>query len=307
MYDAVIVGGGPGGLAAALALGRGRKRVLLCDAGTPRNAAAERLHNFVTRDGTPPAEFRRIGRDQLATYPQVEVRDVRVTRITGEKGAFEISLGATTVQARRVVLCTGMIDQMLDIPGFRDFWGTAIFQCPYCHGWEVRDRRFAVLAGAPNSVEFAVFLKGWSVSVTLLTHAAFSLSAQDEARLKRVGVPVDTRPIRRLVGKDGHLAQVQFADGPPRDIDVIFAHPPQRQVDLVTDLGLKLDDAGYVIADPMTRETSTPGIYAGGDLTTRMQGAIMAAATGVHAAAMLNHELTVELVEQGALVDPDQR
>src|SRR4051812_31023921 len=148
-YDVVIVGGGPAGLSAALALGRGRKRVLLCDAGARRNATAERLHNFVTRDGTPPAEFRAIARAELAAYPNVELREARIEGISGARGSFRMATALGEVEARRILLCTGMIDEMLALGGFRELWGRSIFQCPYCHGWEVRDTRWAHLAWTP--------------------------------------------------------------------------------------------------------------------------------------------------------------
>ena len=149
-YDVVIAGGGPAGLAAALLLGRARKRVLLCDAGTPRNAAAVHVHGFVTRDGITPAEFRRIGRQQLEAYPDVEAREVRVEEIRGERGAFDVRLTTGRVQARRILLCTGMIDELPEIDGFRALWGTSIFQCPYCHGWEIQNQRFGYLATKPR-------------------------------------------------------------------------------------------------------------------------------------------------------------
>lgn len=297
VYDVVIVGGGPSGLSAALALGRARKRVLLCDAGPRRNAAAVQIHNFVTRDGTPPAEFRRIGREQLAIYPHVEVRDVRVEAIRGERGAFTVELGAQTVVARRIALCTGMIDEMLPIEGFAPLWGRSIFQCPYCHGWEARDRRWGYLVTpttAAHMLPFALKLTAWTRDVTVFVDPQVTLADEVRAALARAGVPIAKAPIARLVGVEGQLERIELADGTHVPCDVLFAHPPQRHVGLVSALGLALDDDGYVKADPMRRETSMPGIYTSGDVSSRMQGAIFAAASGAQLAAMINMELSME-------------
>lgn len=304
IYDVVIVGGGPGGLSAALALGRARKRVLVLDAGPRRNAAAEHLHNFVTRDGTTPDEFRRVARAQLAAYPDVELRDVRAEAIAGARGAFDVRLAAGGVVARRILLCTGMIDEMLPIDGFRALWGRAIFQCPYCHAWEVQDRRWGYLARAEDArmvVPFALQARGWTRDVVVFTSGAFELPDEARAALGAAGIRIETAPIARLVARDDRLEAIELASGAAVPCEVLFAHPPQRQVELVRALGVALDDDGYVRSDPMKRETSIPGIYAAGDLTTRMQGAIVAAAAGVHAASMINVELTMELVAAGAL------
>jgi thioredoxin reductase len=300
-YDVVIVGGGPAGLSAALALGRGRKRVLLCDAGPRRNATAEHLQNFVTRDGTPPPEFRRIGREQLAPYPNVEVRDVAVEEVNGVAGAFDVRLAWGAVQARRVLLCTGMLDELPEIDGYRTLWGRSIFQCPYCHGWEVQDRRMGVHATSVELLDFALLIRGWSADVVALTDGKFVVPAEVAAGLARAGVRLEQRPIARLVARDGHLAAVQFREGDELPLEVLFARPPQRHVPLVQSLGLTLDAAGYVQVDEVRRETSRAGIYAGGDLVTPIQGAILAAASAMRAAAMLNHGLTLELGAAGAL------
>jgi thioredoxin reductase len=279
-FDVIIIGGGPAGLSAALNLGRARRRVLLCDHGPRRNAAAEQIHGFVTRDGTPPAEFRRVGRQQLEPYSSVEARDVRVEEIRGHRGAFEVRLDTGIVEARRILLCTGMIDELPDIEGFRELWGRSIFQCPYCHGWEMQDRKFGFLAPGAELLDFALLLRGWT-----------SESA---------GVRIGEQRIARFSAREEHLERVEFADGSSLRLDVLFARPPQRQVALVQSLGLALDAGGYVQVDE-GRQTSLPGIYAAGDLVTPVQSAILAAASAMQAAARLNHELTAELAASGGL------
>ncbi len=292
IYDVAIVGGGPGGLAAALTLGRGRRRVVVFDAGPRRNAAATHIHNFVTRDGTPPEEFRRLARAELAAYPSVELREHGVEQITGEHGAFTIN---GSIDARRVLLCTGMIDELPAIEGFAALWGHQIFICPYCHGWEVRDRAFAYLAAQPEMLRMALLLRGWTSDVAVLTNAAFAIPAELRAQLTAATVRIDERAIAKL-----EPTRVVFADGEALPRDIYFAHPKQRQVRLVTALGLGLDSMGYVAINEM-RETSRRGIYAAGDLTTPMQAALGAAAAGSLAAGMLNHELTPELALAGAI------
>lgn len=303
-HDVVIVGGGPGGLSAALALGRGRKRVLLCDSGPRRNAAATHVHNFLTRDGTPPGELRAIARAELARYPSVEVRDVGVTGISGARGAFRVATSDGVVDARRVLLCVGMVDERLPIEGFAELWGHAIFQCPYCHGWEIQDRRWGYLASAADAkhaLPFALLLRGWTRHVVLFTNGSIELPAEALAQLASAGVRVETAPVARLVGASRQLASVELSNGTSVPCDALFSHPPQRQTELVRALELALDEEGYVRVDPMRRETSVPGIYAAGDLTSRMQAAVVAASSGMQAAAMINMELTLELAQTGAL------
>ncbi|WP_437907542.1 FAD-dependent oxidoreductase [Sorangium sp. So ce327] len=295
-YDVVIVGGGPGGLAAALTLGRSRRRVLLCDSGSRRNAAAEHIHNFVTRDGTSPEEFRRIGREQLAAYPSVDVQDVRVVSVSGARDAFQIGLTSGVARSRRVLLCTGMLDERLPIQGFDELWGHAIFQCPYCHGWEVQDQRWGYLVTASDAqmlLPFALQARGWTRDVVVFTSGTFDVPAETRARLRAAGISIETDPVRRFITRERRLEAVELSTGSIVPCAVIFTHPAQRQVELVGSLGLTLDEHGYVRADPMRGETSMPGVYAAGDLTTRMQGAIWAAAAGARAAAMINVDLAM--------------
>jgi len=293
--DVVVVGGGPAGLSAALALGRGRKKVLLCDAGPPRNATAEHMQTFLTRDGTPPKELRRIGREQLRPY-DVEVRDVRVMGLERIGPRFRVELeGGDWVDTRRVVLTTGMVDVLPELPGYRELWGRALFQCPYCHGWEIQERPWGVLATAEALVDFGAFLTGWTRDVVVFTEGAFTISADKRALLERAGVRLEERRIRRLVpGRGGHaLEAVELEGGTRVPREFLFARPPQRQVALVQPLGLALDEQGYVRVNAQ-QETSLPGIFAGGDLTTPIQGALLAAAAGMLAASMANHGMNLE-------------
>lgn len=328
MYDVIIVGGGPAGLAAALILGRGRKRVLLCDAGPPRNAAAEHIHGFVTRDGTPPAEFRRIGREQLTPYPSVEVRFARVDRIEGEQNHFTAHLaetpgaahagetpgtarpGATQVAARRVLLATGMIDELPSLPGLRELWGRSVFQCPYCHAWEIQGKIFGTVVSSPSLpwLEFPLLLRGWTDHVVLFTDGKYELPAEPRERLVEAGIRIEEQPLRSLITRapdpgaqpltagapdDGAgLEAILLADGSRVGCDALFVKPPQRQTALVASLGLDLDEQGFVRVNER-RQTSRGGILAAGDLTSPMQAALPSAASGAQAAYLLNHELTL--------------
>ncbi|WNG38494.1 NAD(P)/FAD-dependent oxidoreductase [Archangium violaceum] len=292
--DVVIIGGGPAGLNAALVLGRARKAVLLCDGGTRRNLMAEQIHGFVTRDGTPPMEFRRIAREQLRPYEGVEVRDVGISSVERIASGFRVVLaGGDAVECRRVLLTTGLVDELPDLPGYRELWGKSIFACPYCHGWEVRDQAFGVLATSAMLLDFSLFLTGWSRDVVAFTQGGLEVPAEQRQRLERAGVRLEPRKIRRLVPHGEHLEAVELEDGTRVAREVLFAHPRQRQTELVQRLGLALDEQGFVRINEHL-ETSTPGIHAAGDLTTRLQSAIVAASAGFQAAAMINHALNLE-------------
>ena len=297
LLDVLIVGGGPAGLQAALTLGRARKRVLVVDGGQRRNAPADHMNNFVSRDGIAPTEFRREARAQLAKYRNVSFRDEPVEALTGSRGDFR----AGAIRARRVLLATGMIDQLPELEGIAPLWGHSVFQCPYCHGWEARQRHwgyYAPDATAPHVGLFLMQLRGWSPEVTLFTD---KLGDDVRATLAAAKIVIESGQVKRLVGTGGQIEAVELAGGRRVPCDALLMHPPQKQVALVGALGVALDDDGFVKTDPMTRETSISGIYAAGDLTTRGQAAVLAAAAGMQAAAALNAELTAELVSQGAL------
>jgi thioredoxin reductase len=298
--DVAIIGAGPAGLSAALALVRSRKRVVLYDCWPPRNAAATEVRGFVTQDGTPPAEMRKIAREQLAAYPTFTARDDdRVVSIAGARGDFEVISEGGSLRARRVLLCLGIVDELPDLPNYRELWGTAIFQCPNCHAWEVRDRRFGYLAPDDQCAEWALLLRAWTTDLVVFTNGAFEPPAQLVNDLAAARIALETRPVIGLRAAAGKLAAVQLAGGSEVARDVLFVRPPQRQTTLVKSLPVRIaDDLVWVDS---THETSVKGIYAAGDLMSRSHGALIAAAAGTSAAHCLDEELTRDLVLAGVI------
>lgn len=293
--DVIVVGGGPGGLSAALALGRSAKRVLLCDAGAPRNSAAENMHGFVTRDGIAPTEFRRIAREQLRPYA-VTTKEVGVTSIEQmPDGGFEVMLSdGTAVSCRRLLFTLGMVDELPELPGLRELWGRSVFHCPYCDGWEARGRRWGILATSAELLEYAIFLTGWPRDVVAFTNGPLEIPADLRARLARARVALEPARVRRMVaGPDRSLTAVETEDGALVPCEAMVVRPRQRQTDLVRRVGLALDESGFVRTDE-NGQTSVPGIYAAGDLTSPMQAAIFAAAAGTRAAYRLNYAMNIE-------------
>lgn len=299
LYDVIIIGGGPAGLAAALTLGRSRRSTLLLDSGEPRNAPSLAVHNLFTRDGTPPAELRRIGREQLAAYPTVEVRDTAVAdqATTATDGIYELHLAdGETVAARRLLLATGVVDELPETEGLAGLWGRSVLHCPYCHGFEVRDTPLAVLGAEPDRVRLALHLTRFSDDVALLTDGPADLGHAAEL-LERHGVAVRTEPVARLDGRDGQLQAVVFASGERLPRHALFTHGRLRQRSKLPELlGCELLDDGSVRVDDFGR-TSVPGVAAAGDMARRpsmprpFAAVVAAAASGTIAAAVLDQDL----------------
>lgn len=284
--DALVVGGGPAGLSAALYLGRARKRVLVVDRGAPRHAVSEGVHNFITREGLPPAMLRSIAWEQMAPYPTVEHREGTVATLVREGEHWNARLDdGTHLRARAVLLATGVVDEHPEIPGYRERWGHAIHHCPFCHGFELRDEPLALLSSGDAALHGAQLLRGWTDDLVVLTHGA-ALGDEIAQGLQRLGVPWHATPIARLEGPGAALTHVVLADGTAIARRGLFVTPKQHHVPLVGALELALDEHGCVAVDGFGA-TALPGLWAAGDLTTRRQQVIEAAAQGARAGAMI--------------------
>ena len=295
MRDVIIVGGGPAGLSAALILGRCRRKVLLCDAGNPRNRVSHGVNGFLTRDGTKPEELRALGREELTRYPDVEVRDVEVCDADRVEDGFEVTLvNGERHRARKLLLATGLIEDLPDIPGFRHFWGRGTYNCCYCDGWENRDRALAVYAKGDKGVGLAVEMLIWSRDVILCTDGPADLGDEDKARLDRHGVRVIEKEIALLEGgEEEGLRRIVFADGDSIERQALFYIFGEREPSpIVEKLGCELDKG--VVETRSYERTNVPGLYAAGDASRRVQFAIVAAAEGAAAAFAINTELYKE-------------
>lgn len=296
MYDAIIVGAGPAGLSAALILGRCCRRVLVCDAGHPRNSASQALNGFLTRDGIQPLELRRIGREQLGMYDTVEIRDVpAVDARCLDGGRFEVTLGdGTVLQARTLLLATGVVDQLPDIAGFEEFYGRSVFHCPYCDGWEVRNQPLAIYGRGQNGKGLALELTAWSRDLVLCTDGPMELESEDQERLARNGILIREEKIVSLQGSNGVLQRVQFATGAPLARRAMFFSTGHHQMsDLAARLGCDFTPKGAVNTGTY-EQTNVPGLYVAGDASRRVELTIVAAAEGAEAAFAINTQLLKE-------------
>ncbi|MBK6515712.1 MAG: NAD(P)/FAD-dependent oxidoreductase [Polyangiaceae bacterium] len=293
--DVVIVGGGPGGSWRGPRAGARGEAGAALRRGRPSQLRG-RAHAWLRHaHGIPPVEFRRIAREQLRPYA-VTSKEVGVTGIEQRRaGGFAVMLeGGLSVSCRRVLLTLGMIDELPDVPGLRELWGTSAFSCPYCHGWEARGRRWGILATSAELFEFALFLTGWTSDVVAFTDGPVDLPADLRARLARAGVSIDPRRVRRMIaGPDRRLTAVETEDREHVPCEAMVVRPRQpRRIRSPAGSHARCR-RGFVRTDE-NGQTSMQGIYAAGDLTTPMQAAIFAAAAGTRAAYRLNHAMNLE-------------
>jgi len=291
IYDVAIVGGGAAGLSAALVLGRARRRVAVVDAGAPRNAPAAHMQGFLSRDGMAPAALLAAGRAEVAGYG-VELISGQVETI--EPG-FRVHLaGGRRLRARRVLLTTGVTDELPAIPGVHERWGRDLLHCPYCHGWEVRDQPLGVLGTVPGSVQHALLVRQWSDDVIFFAHT-YALSSDEVHQLDARGVPVVHGTVTRLVVEADRLTGVEMDDGSVIDRVALFVRPANipHADGLLQALGCDVNEGGFAVVDA-TGRTSVPGVFAAGNVVDPRAQVITAAGAGSAAAIAINADLVLD-------------
>ncbi|MBD2115130.1 MULTISPECIES: NAD(P)/FAD-dependent oxidoreductase [Cyanophyceae] len=295
VFDVIIVGGGPAGLTAALMLGRACKRVLVCDAGRPRNQVAHAAHGFFSRDGISPTELLQIGREQLQPYEEVEIQVGEVVDAQKLGDRFQVTLSnGNQFVSRKLLLATGMKDSLPAIDGFAELWGSSIFHCPYCHGWEVRGQPLAIYGKGKIALEMTFMLTSWSRDLVICSDGPAELTYEQRQQLSNWGVQLREEKIARLEYQDDKLTGIVFTNNEVLPRRGILLRPPSHQHSyLATKLGY-IPGSDDIVQVDESKQTSIPGLYAVGDMSSPYSQIAVAVASGTLAAVSINHTLTEE-------------
>lgn len=296
-WDVIVVGGGAAGLSAALTLGRARRRVLVVDAGQPRNRFAAHMHGALGQEGVDPADLLRRGREEVSTY-DVTIRSATAESVEEVAHGLNVTLSdGETVFGRALVVASGMSDELPGIPGLAEHWGTQVLHCPYCHGWEVREQRLAVLGTSPMSLHQAELIRQWSDQLVFFTAGCDALDPSTEARLRARGVELVGTPVSEILSEAGHLTGVRLVDGTEIALDAIFTAPKARpHDDFLANLGLERAEnpmGSFVAVDP-TGKTSHPRVWAIGNVVNPGANVPISIGAGSMTGGVVNMALVTE-------------
>ncbi|TVU90857.1 NAD(P)/FAD-dependent oxidoreductase [Vreelandella titanicae] len=283
-FDAVIIGGSYAGMAAGLQLVRARRKILLIDAGQPRNRFASHSHGFLTQDGAPPAEIAAEARSQLMEYPTVEWRTGRVEVVTGTADNFLVALAdGSTYQARRIILAAGVTDELPGLPGLAELWGKRVFHCPYCHGYELGKEGIGVLATSELAMHHGLMLPDWGAT-TLFLNDAFEPNAEQLAQLKARGTQVEYGAAARISAQ-AEGVELVMQDDRVFPLEGLFVAPRIHISPLAAQLGCELEESpmGNIVKTDAMQATSIPGVFACGDLARGAGSVTFAVADGATA------------------------
>jgi thioredoxin reductase len=300
--DVVVVGGGAAGLNAAQMLGRSRRSVVVVDGGEPRNAPAQGVHGFLSRDGVSPSELYRIGRAEAESYG-VRIISGHVHGATVSTGAFSVELeDGTVVRGRRLLIATGLVDQLPDIPGLQERWGKDVLHCPYCHGWEVRDQALGILGTGPLAVHQALLFRQWSANITLFLNDAMVPTDPELNQLAARGIGVVHGPVASLRVDNDRLAGVALADGSLVPVDAVATAPRfVARAAAFTGLGLRAVEhptgMGEYLETDADGATAVPGVWAAGNVTDLRAQVLSSAAAGAWTGVIINSDLMAEELE----------
>lgn len=291
LVDVIIIGGGPAGMSAALVLGRARRSVLVIDEALPRHRVTRESHGFLTRDGVSPSELRKVAREQIAAYPTVRFVQEKAVGAAGADGEFVVSTDSgETYRARKLLFAIGMKDLPLGIEGLNEVYGKSAYVCPYCDGWEMQDRRIAIIAGSAFGMHLTRTVSGWSRDLALFTNGEI-LPDEEKEQLARRNIPLFETPIRRIESEAGETRSIMLEDGTEIERTAIFFAPRlEPGSDLPSVLGCATTDTGAMSVDEFGR-SDVAGIFGAGDGASQKYQVAAAVAAGSMTATMINSEL----------------
>lgn len=293
-FDFIVIGGSYAGLAAAMALGRSVRHVLVIDAGTPCNRQTPQSHNFITNDGRPPGEIGRFAREQVSAYETVRFFDGLATGIRRINPGFEVEVQSGEIySARKLVIATGIRDILPPIPGIGECWGISVLHCPYCHGYEVRQQQTGILANGDEAFDLATLISNWTNHLTIFTNGPALFSEAQNTTLRKHGIPIIEAPIESIEHKNGYIDHILLMEGTRQPLKALYAKLPFEQQSILQSLGFEITADGYIKVDSSQR-TSVPGIYACGDNAAKMRTVANAVGMGTTAGMMANKEMTEE-------------
>ena len=294
-FDVIIIGGSYSGLSAAMALGRSLKKALVIDGSNPCNRQTPHSHNFITHDGRKPAEIAALAKQQVEQYPTIEFFDGVATKGVKSANGFSITTErGETFQGQNLIFATGIKDIKPNIPGFSECWGISVIHCPYCHGYEVRNKTTGVLANGDAGFEYVSLISNWTKDLTMFTNGKSTLTATQVAALKDHHISVNEKEIQRIEHTNGQLSGVFFKDDTRSSLDALYARVPfEQHCSVPQQLGCEITEAGYIKTDT-SQKTTIPGVYACGDNASGLRTVSNAVATGTLAGMMLNKEMVLE-------------
>lgn len=295
LYDVIIIGGSYAGLAAAMALGRALRKVLVIDSRHPANQQTPYSHNFLTQDGNSPAEISHIAQQQVNRYDTVTlVQDQAISATAAKRNFMVQTVTGKRFTASKIILATGIHDLMPDIPGLTECWGISVLHCPYCHGYEIRNKKTGILANGDTAYELAALISNWTNDLTIFTNGPATFSAQQQDVFSRYAIKIIPKAIDQIEHTNGYIQHIAFSGGIKERVAALYTRLPFVQHSgIAKELGCELTSEGYIMINPQ-HQTSLPSVYACGDNSSKMRTVANAVAMGTATGMMVNKALIDE-------------